>query len=189
MNFSVRKTDTLAHATGSFMRNLKEIRKKWTDKSQQIVDDVKKIHTSFKLSNVKQEEFTELKKDMLLTLQNLGKTLNVMEETMAERYTLMVEIDGLDFPLKTPKKMMNISRKEEDVILQLKNVVQNISKTLSFVENDQTSMGLFENSLNSLETSYEDYVSVNKKTSTLLDTLDDELYKEHKKAQKTLKYV
>ncbi len=189
MNFAVRKTDSLAHATGSFMHNLKEIRKKWTDKSQQIVDDVEKIHTSFKQSNENQEEFADLKEDVLLTLQNLGKTLNVMEEIIAGIYTLMVEIDGLDFPLKTPKKMMNISKKEEDVIALLKNVAQNISKTLSFVQNDQTSLGLFENSLNSLKTSYEDYVRVRKQTSTLLDTLDDELDKEHKRAQKTLKYV
>ena len=48
---------------------------------------------------------------------------------------------------------------------------------------------LFENSLNSLETSYEDYVRVIKQTSTLLDALNDELNKEHKKAKKTLKYV
>ena len=189
MNFAVRKTDSLAHATGSCIGNLKEIRKKGTDESQQIVDDVKKILRSFKQSNENQEEFAEIKEEVLLTLQNLGKTLNSMEETIAGTYTLMVEIDGLDFPLKTPKKMMNISKKEEDVIALLKNVAQNISKTLSFVQNDQTSLGLFENSLNSLETSYEDYVRVIKQTSTLLDALDDELDKEHKKAKKTLKYV
>ena len=113
MNFAVRKTDSLAHATGSFIGNLKEIRKKWTDESQQIVDDVKKILRSFKQSNENQEEFAEIKEEVLLTLQNLGKTLNNMEEIIAGTYTLMVEIDGLDFPLKTPKKMIILAKKRK----------------------------------------------------------------------------
>jgi hypothetical protein len=123
-------------------------------------------------------------------LTNLGKQLTELESTNAEIYGLMIEMDGLDFPLKGPKKMMKISKQEEEEIGFLQTILRNLSKTMTFIEKEgNTEEELLMNSLKSFEDAFNQYQELTNQAIELFSFIAEELEKEHKKARKYLGIV
>ncbi|MFW9853387.1 MAG: hypothetical protein ACFFDS_10615 [Candidatus Thorarchaeota archaeon] len=101
----------------------------------------------------------------------------------------MTEMEGLDFPLKTPKKMLSFCKKEEEAAELLQTITKNLSKTITFIENGDTEEELIDNSLSSFETAFIDFQEKTLIGDELTSALKFELEKEHKKARKYLGIV
>ncbi|MCE7743252.1 MAG: hypothetical protein GOP50_12450 [Candidatus Heimdallarchaeota archaeon] len=184
MHKNVRKSDSLAHATGSFMESLEEMNSLWnTDISEileispSVIGLIKKIISSKDKTGVK-------KKEIMGELTKLGELFNNMERIDALMYDLLIEIDGLDFPLKTTRKLMKLNKEEVETTKLLQTFAQNLSKTMAFVESGNLEEELLTSSLKSYKTAYNDYNSIVKKSRELLKNLHLELDKEQQKARK-----
>jgi len=186
MSEKYRRTDSLAFATGAFQANLEEISKRWKNNTLQINDICPRVIQNIKESKVN----TKTGKDKIMGyLSFLGTLFQDLEGITAEKYDLMIEMGGLDFPLKGPTKMMNQCEKEEESTELLQTIVQNLSKTVSFIEKGETEEELLANSLNSFETAYNDFNELVALGNQLTSYIKDELEKEHKKARKYLGFV
>ncbi len=185
MNYELRKSDSLAHATGSFKENLKEVNLRWNEHivklgnlGPQIIGG---INESIKVS--KNEEVATR---VTSSLSEFSQVLNSMDKINADIVDLMIDMEGLDFPLNTPKKILNLCEKEEDNSKMLQNIIRNLSKTYNFLDKVKTDKGLLLNSLNSFETAFSDLQAIIEQSLNLTTSLADELDKEHSKAKKYL---
>ncbi|MHA2358094.1 MAG: hypothetical protein ACXABK_04945 [Candidatus Heimdallarchaeaceae archaeon] len=186
MSEEYRRTDSLAYATGAFQANLEEIYKRWKNNTLQINDICPRVIKGIKNSKVN----TKDGKDKILGyLSFLGTLFQDLEGITADKYDLMIEMGGLDFPLKGPTKMMKQCEKEEESTELLKTIIHNLSKTISFIEAGDTEEGLLSNSLNSFESAYKDFNELVTLGNQLSDYIKEELEKEHKKARKYLGFV
>jgi hypothetical protein len=184
VNKNLRKTDTLAHSTGSFINSLKDVNTTWDEKTQEIISlspevikDVKEVISS------KGKEAT--KKDEIITnLSTLGTLCNELELVNAERVDLMIEMEGLDFPIKTPQKLLNLCKREDETNKLLKTIAHNISKTMAFIDQSVTDMELLETSWKSFESAFTEYNEIIDISRFLTANLEQELDKEFKKALK-----
>ena len=184
MNKNLRKTDTLAHSTGSFINSLKDVNNTWDEKTQEIISlgpdvirDVNEVISS------KGKEIT--KKDEIITnLSALGNLYNELEQVNAERVDLMIEIEGLDFPIKTPKKLLNLCKRETDTNKLLKTIAHNLSKTMTFIDQSISDIGLLITSSKSFESAFTEYGEIIDISRFLTANLEKELDKEFKKALK-----
>jgi hypothetical protein len=155
MNYELRKSDSLAYATGSFKQNLEEVNLRWNEHivklgnlGPQIIGG---INESIEIS--KNEEVAAR---VTSSLSEFSQVLNSMDKTNADMVDLMIEMEGLDFPLKTPKKILNLCEKEENNAKMLHNIIRNLSKTYNFFDKVKKDKGLLLNSLNSFETAFSD---------------------------------
>lgn len=184
MHKNVRRSDSLAHEIESFIENLEEMNKLWdTDISEileispKVVDLIKEIKAS--------KDQTGNKKEMVKTdLTKLGELFNNMERIDALMYDLLIEIEGLEFPLKSTRKLMELNKEEEENNKLLQTFAQNISKTITFVGDKSVDSELLSSSLNSFENAYNDYCKIVERSRELISNLRLELDKELKKARK-----
>ena len=185
MNYELRKSDSLAHATGSFKQNLEETNLRWNEHIVKLGDlgpqIIGGINDSIKVR--KTEEIATVVKS---SLSEFLQVLNNMDKTNADMVDLMIDIEGLDFPLTTPKKILKLCEKEENNSKMLQNIIRNLSKTYNFLDKVKTDKGLLENSLNSFETAFSDLQKIIKQSIDLIALLETELEKEHRKAKKYL---
>ncbi|TET79450.1 MAG: hypothetical protein E3J43_03420 [Candidatus Heimdallarchaeota archaeon] len=184
MNKNLRKSDTLAHTTGSFINILKDVNNVWDEKTQKIISlspdvfrDVKEVISS-KGKNVTKKE------EIIANLTTLCTLYNEMEQVSAERIDLMIEMEGLDFPIKTPKKLLDLSKRDVEMNKLLKTIAHNISKTMTFIDQNITDVELLENSLKSFESTFTDYNEIIDISRFLTANLEKELEKEFQKARK-----
>ena len=183
MNYELRKSDSLAHATGSFKQNLKEINSRWNEHIVKLGDLGPQIIGGINESiNTKSNE--ENRNIVKSSLTEFGKVLIDMETTNANMVDLMIEMEGLDFPLKSPKKILNLCEAEESNSKLLQQIISNLSKTFSFVDSVKADKELLINSLKSFEMTFADLQSIIEQGLDLTAYLDSELTKEHKKAKK-----
>jgi hypothetical protein len=189
MNEKYRRTDSLAYATGSFKNNLEDVIQRWTDIVLSIVDLCPKVMEDIKNIIKNRTDVSSKKTEIMSDLTSIGKLLGELEATNAENYDLMIEMDGLDFPLKGPKKMMTICKDEEEDIGSLQNILQNLSKTMTFIEKGNTEEELLLNSLNSFEEAFNKFQELANSAIQLFSTIAEELEREHKKARKYLGIV
>jgi hypothetical protein len=185
MNYELRKSDSLAQATGSFKQNLEEINLRWNEHIVKLGDlgpqIIEGINESIEVS--KNEEIVVVVKS---SLSEFVQVLNGMDKTNADIVDLMIEMEGLDFPLKAPKRILILCEKEEDSSKMIQNIVRNLSKTYNFFDKAKTDKGLLLNSLNSFEIAFADLQEITKQGLELTAFLETELEKEHKKAKKYL---
>lgn len=185
MNYELRKSDTLAHATGSFKQSLEEIHLRWNEHIVKLGDlgpqIVRGVNESIEVS--KSEEIATLVKS---SLSEFSQILDRMDKTNADMVDLMIEIEGLDFPLKTPNKILKLCEKEENNSKKLQNIIRNLSKTYNFLGKVETDKGLLLNSLTSFETAFSDLQAIIEQGLNLTASLGTELEKEHSKAKKYL---
>ena len=184
MHKNIRKSDSLAHATVTFMESLKEMETLWNNDisdilkiSPDVIALIKEIISSKGKSGFNKEKIMNM-------LTKLGELFNNMERINALMNDLLIEVDGLDFPLKTPRVLMKLNNEEEDLTQVIQNVVQNISKTMTFFESSKMDLELLESSLKSFETTYNEYSELITNYRELMNKLHIELDKEHKKARK-----
>lgn len=184
MNKNLRKTDTLAHTTGSFINSLKDVNGTWDEKTQEILSltpevirDVNEVISS--------KGKTISKKDTIITnLSTLGMLYNELELINGERVDLLIEMEGLDFPIKTPKKLLDLCKREVETNKLLKTIAHNISKTMAFVDQSITDMELLINSSSSFESTSTEYNEIIDVGRFHTANLEKELDKEFKKALK-----
>lgn len=183
MNTNLRRSDSLAHATGSFKDSLDEISNLWNEKTDKIIEICPRIIKGVKeVTNTTEDTKTKIFED----LTNLGKLLNEMENINAEKQELMTEMEGLDFPLKNPKLIIKLCKEEIEAASLLENFTSNLSKTFTFTKTSDADSGLLENSLNSFESAYSEYEEIIILGNQLIYNLKEELDKEHLKAKKYL---
>jgi len=185
MNYELRKSDSLAHATGFLKRNLKEVNLRWNEHIVKLGSlgplIIEGINESIEIG--KNEEVATR---VTSSLSEFSQVLNNMDKTNADMVDLMIDMEGLDFPLKTPKKILNLCEKEEDNSKMLQNIIRNLSKTYNFLDNVKTDKGLLLNSLSSFETAFSELQGIIKQSLELTALLETELEKEHSKAKKYL---
>lgn len=184
MHKNVRRSDSLAHATGSFIESLEEMNSLWNTDVSEILEISPNVIVLIKEIISKKDKVGEKKKTIMNELTKLGELFNNMERIDALMYDLLIEIDGLDFPLKTPRKLMKLSKEEEETTKLLQTFAQNLSKTMTFVGSGKMEEELLESSLQSYESAYSDYSSIVERSREMLMDLQAELDKEHKKARK-----
>ncbi|NPD88651.1 MAG: hypothetical protein HGN29_07995 [Asgard group archaeon] len=189
MSEKYRRTDSLAYATGSFKNNLEDIIQRWSDIVISVVDVCPKIIEDIKNIMKNRTSVSSKKTEIMSDLTNLGKILSELEKINAENYGLMIEMDGLDFPLKGPKKMMQLCKDEEEEIGFLQTILRNLSKTMTFIEKGDTEEELLMNSLKSFEDAFNQFQELTNKAIQLFSNIAEELEKEHKKARKYLGIV
>ena len=186
MNIRIRKSDSLAYSTEFFRNSLEQMNKKWN----QFADQVCKIcpDTISHLTQLIESKVDVSKvKDLILKdLTELGRVLNSLEKINADRYNLLIEIEGLDFPPKSTKKLLSLSKEENVALSMLENFSSNLSKTVTFIDNEKSNYGLLRNSLQSFENSYKNYEELIILTNQFNFKLLEELEKEFNKAQKYL---
>jgi hypothetical protein len=189
MENEYRRTDSLAYATGSFQENLDEVSNKWSNNTKTIVDIGPKVIHDIRKVVKEKVDVAKQKKTILSNLSALGSLFNELEGINAEMFDLMTEMEGLDFPLKTPKQILSFCKKEEEAAELLQTITKNLSKTITFIENGDTEEELIENSLSSFETAFIDFQEKTLIRDELTSALKVELEKEHKKARKYLGIV
>ncbi|MCG3226041.1 MAG: hypothetical protein H7645_03920 [Candidatus Heimdallarchaeota archaeon] len=189
MNEKYRRTDSLAYATGSFKNNLEDIIQRWSDIVISIVDVSPKLIEDIKNIVKNRTNASSKKTQIMSVLTNLGKLLADLEKVNAENYSLMIEMGGLDFPLKGPKKMITVCKDEEEEIGFLQTILRNLSKTMTFIEKGDTEEELLMNSLKSYEDAFNQFQELTDKAIQLFSYTAEELDKEHKKARKYLGIV
>ena len=190
MNEKYRRTDSLAYATGSFKNNLEEIIQRWSDIVISIADLGPKLIEDIKNMVKDKSRISSKKSETMTDLTNLGKLLNDLDSANANNYDLMIEMDGLDFPLKGPKEMMSICKQEEEEIGFLQTILKNLSKTMTFIEKGgDTEEELLMNSLKSFEDAFNQFQELCNDGIQLFSKIAEELEKEHKKARKYLGIV
>jgi len=184
VNKNLRKSDTLAHTTGSFINILKDVNNVWDEKIQKIISlspdvfrDVNEVISSKGKTVTKKEE-------IIANLATLCTLYNEMEHVSAERIDLMIEMEGLDFPIKTPKKLLNLCKRDVETNKLLKTIAHNISKTMTFIDQNITYVELLESSLKSFESAFTEYNEIIDISRFLTANLEKELEKEFKKARK-----
>ncbi len=185
MNYELRKSDSLAHATGSFKQNLKEVNLRWNEHIVKLGNLGPQIIGGINES-IKRSKNEKVATIVTSSLSEFSQVLNSMDKTNAEMVDLMIDIEGLDFPLKTPKKILNLCEKEEDNLKMLHNIIRNLSKTYNFFDKVKKDKGLLLNSLNSFETAFSDLQEIIKQSLDLTALLVAELDKEHSKAKRYL---
>ena len=185
MNYELRKSDSLAYATGSFKQNLGEINLRWNEHIVKLGDlgpqIIGGINESIEVS--KNEEIATVVKS---SLSEFLQILTKMDKTNADMVDLMIDMEGLDFPLTTPKKILKLCEKEENNSKMLQNIIRNLSKTYNFLGKVKTDEGLLLNSLDSFERAFSDLKGIIEQSLDLTDFLETELEKEHSKAKKYL---
>ncbi|MCG3216359.1 MAG: hypothetical protein KAS63_06545 [Candidatus Heimdallarchaeota archaeon] len=189
MNANYRKTDSLAYATGSFKTILEEVNLRWTDNTSKIIELGKQVDFEISKALQKRQDTKQLKQEIISNLSNLGKLYSSIDEINKEKIDLMIEMEGLDFPLKTPRKILKQCKEEKKIADLLENFTSNLSKTVTFIENGITEEELIENSLNSFITTFNEFKEIVDLGSQLNSHLEEELDKEHKKARKYLGIV
>ncbi|MHA1685025.1 MAG: hypothetical protein ACTSYD_01325 [Candidatus Heimdallarchaeaceae archaeon] len=190
MNFSIRRTDSLAYDTGTFKNIVGEIRKRWDLYSNSFITNGEHIIEEIKQMCNNQETQDQKHLDTIVDrLAKFGEALGELEKFHADRYDFLTELEGLEFPLKQTKKLISLHKKESDLLKSLETFAQNLSKTISFYENTETEIELIINSLKSFESTFKEYVTiVNEYQKTFME-LHKELDEKHKKAQKYLDFV
>ena len=189
MHKNVRKSDSLAHETGTLRENLDEMNTLWNTDVSEILEIMPQVIVLIKEIISSKGKTGEKKEQVMSKLSKLGELYNNMERIDALMYDLLIEIDGLDFPLKNPKKLMKLSKEDTETIKLLQTFAKNISKTITFVGSSNLEVELLESSLKSFESSYNDYTNVVEKSRELLKDLQTELDNEHMKARKYVDYV
>jgi hypothetical protein len=190
MNEKYRRTDSLAYATGSFKNNLEEVIQRWSDIVISIADIGPKLIEDIKNMIKNKSDISSKKTETMTDLSSLGKLLSELEDVNANNYDLMIEMDGLDFPLKGPKKMMAICKREEEEIGLLQTILRNLSKTMTFIDKESdTEEELLLNSLKSFEDAFNQFQELCNEGIQLFSQIAEELDKEHKKARKYLGIV
>jgi len=189
MNFSIRKSDSLAHETGYFKNSVDELKKEWMQYTNQLIDYGPEIINLSRALSQTNEKIDENKKKLTEMLSNFARILEQLEQRHSEHYQLLTEIDGLDFPLKSPEKMLKILEKDQDLIKNMKNVIKNLNKTISFYGNDTTDKELLSNSIKSFEEAFNEYSGLCKEYNKTLQSLAEELKKEHDRAKKYNDFV
>ncbi|MBY9001009.1 MAG: hypothetical protein KGD64_08855 [Candidatus Heimdallarchaeota archaeon] len=185
MNYELRKSDSLAAATGSFKQNLEEVNLRWNKHIVKLGDLGPQIIGGINES-ISKKNSDENKNIVKSSLAEFGKALGDMEKTNADMVDLMIEMEGLDFPLKSPKKILELCEEEENYYKRLQSIVSNLSKTFSFLDSEKTDRGLLINSLKSFEATFLDLQSMINRGLELTSYLEKELDKEHMKAKKYL---
>ncbi len=185
----VRITDSLAHETGSLKKNLLDVinvRSEYFTKTSEISPKlVKNIKEALKNPT----KIENLEPNIKGALSQFGEILNNMENSNADEYQLMIEIEGLDFPLKHHKSALHAIKQDEEIIKNVQNVAKNLSKSTSFFANDDTTKQLITHSLTSFEEAYDKFKNHSKNTMNLLERLSKELEVEHKKARDKYKNI
>ena len=166
-------------------RNLEEVNFRWNEHivklgnlGPQIIGG---INESMKIG--KNEEVAAI---VTASLSEFSQVLNSMDKTNADMVDLMIDMEGLDFPLKMPKKILNLCEKEENNAKTLHNIIRNLSKTYNFLDKIKTDKGLLLNSLNSFETAFSNLQQIIEQSYDLTALLVTELEEEHSKAKKYL---
>ena len=186
MNYNLRKSDSLAHATGSFKHNLDDLSLNWSENVDVLEELGPKIIGGINEAANSKKGNEDIKNLVKTYLTDFGKILNAMEKTNADMIDLMIEMEGLDFPLKNPKRILKLCEKEENNNKFLQNIVKNLSKTFSFVDAVKTDKELLMNSLQSFETAFSEFQEIADLGINLTANLKEELEKEHVKAKKYL---
>jgi len=189
MNIYQRKTDSLAYATGSFKTILEDVNLRWGDKTNKIIELGKQVNIDVSKALDSKKDSLSQKDDILSKLSSLGKLFSLMEIINKERMDLMIEMEGLDFPLKTLRKILILCKEEKQAMEMLENFASNLGKTVLFIENGKTEEELVSTSLNSFETAFNDFEELVNNGIQFNSHLNDELDKEHKKARKYLGIV
>ena len=189
MSEKYRRTDSLAYATGSFKNNLEDIIQRWSDIVIGIVDVSPKLIEDIKNILKNRTDVSSKKTEIMSDLTNLGKLLADLEKVNEENYGLMIEMGGLDFPLKGPKKMIGFCKDEEEEIGFLQTILRNLSKTMTFIDKGDKEKELLMNSLKSYEDAFNQFQELTNKAIELFSYTAEELDKEHKKARKYLGIV
>ena len=189
MNTYHRKTDSLAYATGSFKTILEDVNHRWNDNTTKIIELGKQVNIDVSNALVSDNGPSTKKDTILSSLSSLGKLFSEMEIINKERIDLMIEMEGLDFPLKTPRRILKLCKEEKQTIDLMENFASNLSKTVLFIDNGNTEEELVSNSLNSFETAFNDFEELVDTGNQYNTRLNEELDKEHKKARKYLGIV
>ena len=184
MHKEQRKSDSLAHAIGSFMESLDEMDSLWNTDISEILEISPNVISLIKRVITSKGRTISDKENIMEELTKLGELFNNMERIDGLMYDLLIEIDGLDFPLKTPRLLMRQNKDEEQTTKLLQTFAQNLSKTMIFIESSKVDVELLESSLNSFESAYDDYYKIVKSGEELLKNLHEELEKEQQKALK-----
>ncbi len=184
MHKNVRKSDSLAHATGSFMESLEEMNSLWNTDISEILEISPNVISLIKEVITSKGKTISEKENIMKELTKLGELFNNMERIDGLKYDLLIEIDGLDFPLKTTRLLIKQNKDEEQTTKLLQTFAQNLSKTMTFVESSKTDAELLESSLKSFESTYDEYYKIVTSGKELLKNLHEELEKEQQKARK-----
>jgi len=184
VNKNLRKSDTLAHTTGSFISILKDVNNVWDEKTQNIISLSPEVFRDVKEVISSKGKIVTKKEEIIANLATLCTLYNEMEHVSAERIDLMIEMEGLDFPIKTPKKLLDLCKRDLETNKLLKTIAHNISKTMTFIEKNVTYVELLENSLKSFESAFTDYNEIIDISRFLTADLEKELETEFRKARK-----
>ncbi|MHA1303391.1 MAG: hypothetical protein ACTSQE_00875 [Candidatus Heimdallarchaeaceae archaeon] len=183
MKNKIRKTDSLAYATGTFLNSLELFQERWNEATSQIKKEgpiiIEKINRA-----ISSPEKSDLKNGIIKSLSSLGSLFTTFEKIYADQYVLMTEIDGLEFPIKTAQELLEQCKVEEAKAAIVRNVVQNLSKTISFYNAGNSDLELIKSSLKSFEEEFSEYKNLIEKSEKLLKKLSKELNDEHDKAKK-----
>ena len=130
MNYELRKSDSLAYATGSFKQNLGEINLRWNEHIVKLGDlgpqIIGGINESIKGS--KNEEIAIVVKS---SLSEFLQILTRMDETNAEMVDLMIDMEGLDFPEEKWNELFFINTDEwKEELTAQKNFLDKIGRRL-----------------------------------------------------------
>ncbi len=179
MNLNMRKTDSLAHATGSFLDSLYDVQDDWSELAEDIISLGTSLRDQLNRTLAESADDSPTENSIKSDIVSIRDALQEIETTNKEKYDLFIEIDGLDFPLSTPQKLMDLCKEEERKLQFMEDIVKNTSKTA--LSNEPS---LLENSLNSLTDILEEYKKIYDEIDEKMVILEEELEKEHEKARK-----
>ncbi|MHA1197928.1 MAG: hypothetical protein ACTSQF_01030 [Candidatus Heimdallarchaeaceae archaeon] len=184
MHKNVRKSDSLAHATGSFMESIEEMNSLWNTDISEILEISPSVIVLIKEIISSKDKTGAQKEKIMKELTKLGALFNNMERIDALMYDLLIEIDGLDFPLKSTRQLMKLNKEEVETAKLLQTFAQNLSKTMAFIETGNLEEELLTSSLKSYETAHNDYHTIVEKSRETMKNLQLELGEEQQKARK-----
>ncbi len=184
MHKNVRKSDSLAHATGSFMESLEEMNSLWNTDISEILEINPTVIGLIKEIVSSKNKTGDKKEKIMNELTKLGELFNNMERIDALLYDLLIEVDGLDFPLKSTRKLMKLNKEEVETTKLLQTFAQNLSKTMTFAGSGSMEVELLSSSLKSYESAHNDYYNIVTESRELMKQLQLELNKEQQKARK-----
>ncbi|MHA1115267.1 MAG: hypothetical protein ACTSRR_03795 [Candidatus Heimdallarchaeaceae archaeon] len=184
MKNKIRRTDSLAYATGSIIESFQTYYEKWNDTVSKLENlgpiIIEKINKALKEKN----SLNKLKNGVVKHLSSLGSLFSMLDEIYADGHVLMMEIDGLDFPVKTAQEIIKHNKKEQFKTETIRTVVKNLSKTIIFFNENGGDTQLIQSSLSSFNEEFKEYKKIISKTRKLLEKLNNELNENHNKAKK-----
>ncbi len=183
MKSKIRKTDSLAHATGSFLNSLELFQKRWEETVEKLLKHGKYINDNVK-SIKSSSQKVNLDNGILKSFTELGEIFNELEKIYADQYILMTEIDGLEIPVDAARKLLEQGKKQENKLVMIKNSAQNLSKTLTFFAKNNADVELISTAGQSFNDDFNEYTSMIEETRNLLLELNKQLAEGHDKAIK-----